>query len=436
MRVELSAEDGGEPTIAREVPIAPETDFAGHVLFEGLRPATPYRGLVRFTDAGGRSGPPESLRFETAPDPQEAAPVRLAWGGDVAGQNACRDARHGFPIFARVIAEQPALFVGLGDMIYADDECLPVGRYGNPQVPGESGPATDLEGFRAHWRYVRADGGLQRLLATTPYVAVWDDHEVVNDVGPHHDTREEPPYRSGLPLLPLGRRAFHSWNPVASHHRFYRSLRWGRHLELFVLDTRQYRDANFAPDTGPVPKTMLGAAQRRWLEQRMAASDATWKVVVSSVPLSIPTGASAERGRDGWANYDQDTGFERELLGILEAFRQAGVRNLVWITTDVHFAAAFRYEPFPDAPDFRFLEIATGPMNAGLFPNRRYDETLRPQRLLFYAPPDATSVTGFAEASRWFNFGVLDVGADGELTARVVNGLGETVFYLTLAPNP
>ena len=74
----------------------------------------------------------------------------------------------------------------------------------------------------------------------------------------------------------------------------------------------------------------------------------------------------------------------------------------------------------------------SGPLNAGVFPNPSVDPTLGPQRLLYYAPAAAAEITTLAEAKRWFNFGLLDVDADGSLTARVVNGLGEEVFRLTL----
>jgi len=434
MHVLVERLEGREQRIVREaeVPVDAETDFAGRLALDGLRPASRYRATVRFEDADGRTGSPESATFRTAPRSRDAVPVRLAWGGDLAGQGVCRDAREGFPIFGPILAERPDVFVGLGDMVYADDLCHPIGFYGNEQVPGEVGPASDLDGFRAHWRYVREDAGLRVLLATTPYVAVPDDHEIVNDAGPHHDMRAEPPYRAGVPLLPLGMRAFREWNPVAEDGDLFRRLRWGRHLELFVLDTRQYRDPNLVPDSGRVPKTLLGVEQRRWLERTVPESEATWKVIVSSVPLSVPTG-SLEGGRDGWANHGGDGGFERELVGLLEVFQRAGVRNLIWIGTDVHFAAVFRYAPFADAPAFRFFELISGPLNAGLFPNPRFDPTLGPQRLLYYAPTDARSVQTFADAKRWFSFGLLDVEADGTLTARIVNALGEEVFRLTLA---
>jgi alkaline phosphatase D len=322
-------------------------------------------------------------------------------------------------------------------MIYADNACDPVGRYGNAQVPGP-GPAADLSGFWAHWRYNRADEASQRLLASTGYVGVWDDHEVVNDFGPLSDTRSTPPYTPGVHLLPIGLDAFIDYTPIAiapnTPKRLYRSLRWGKHLELFVLDTRQYRDANSASDSPDRPKTMLGREQLTWLKDSLVASDATWKVIVSSVPMSIPTGFPPTGGRDGWANFDQTTGFEQELLDVLRFMESEGIENTVWITTDVHFAEAFKYRPFSSKPEFVVYELATGPLNAGIFPSRDFDSTLNPEVLTFFGPPTAEAVTTWQEAKHWLNFGTLEFARDGELTAEIVNTAGQTQFSLTLAP--
>jgi alkaline phosphatase D len=178
---------------------------------------------------------------------------------------------------------------------------------------------------------------------------------------------------------------------------------------------------------------MLGREQLTWLKQQLANSDATWKVIVSSVPMSIPTGFPPTNGRDGWANFDQATGYERELLDILGFMRAHGVRNSVWITTDVHFAEAFRYTPFAPDPAFKVYEIVTGPMNAGIFPNADFDTTLNPEKL--FGPAPAAGVTSWAQAKQSFNFGELDVEADGALTVRIVNAEGQTEFERTLAPS-
>ncbi|MEO1273329.1 MAG: alkaline phosphatase D family protein, partial [Myxococcota bacterium] len=335
--------EGGGQTFVQTRPVSAETDFTGHMHFEGLIAATEYRYTVWFSNGGELVEPrvgASAGRFMTAPDRGIMSPLVFAWGGDLAGQNVCRDAREGFPVFKALVEEPLDFFIALGDMIYADNGCDATGMYGNAQVQGGFGPAVDMEGFRAHWRYNRQDQGYQRLLSQTPTFAIWDDHEVVNDFGPTTDTRADPPYTKGQPLMPMGLRAFLEYNPVgaepATAKQIWRSFRWGGHLEVFILDTRQYRAPNNAPDDGPEAKSMLGEPQRQWLVKQVTASKATWKVIISSVPIAIPTGAGAT-ARDGWTAFDGNTGFARELGAIVKAFHDAGTQNLVWMTTDVHF---------------------------------------------------------------------------------------------------
>src|SRR6185503_11582345 len=203
---------------------------------------------------------------------------------------------------------------------------------------------------------------------------------------------------------------------------------WGRHVELFVLDTRSFRDANNAVDDPQHPKTMLGRTQLEWLKNGLKRSNATWKVIVSSVPMSIPTGFPATNGRDGWANFDQKTGFENELLEILGFMRDQGIDNSVWITTDVHFAEDFRYVPFPQDPDFVVHELVTGPMNAGIFPTANVDPTLNPQVL--FGPAPAAFPTTYSQARASFNFGTLDIAPGGDRTTQVINTAGQSLFSL------
>ena len=82
-------------------------------------------------------------------------------------------------------------FVGLGDMIYGDQQCTDRGLYGNAQIPTPVGPATTVREFWEHWRYNREDEGLRHLLAATAYYGVWDDHEVMNDFGPEDDGQDQ-----------------------------------------------------------------------------------------------------------------------------------------------------------------------------------------------------------------------------------------------------
>ena len=374
--------------------------------------------------------------------PRDQAPVQVdqfpdtsvsfAFGADLAGQNVCRDLEQGFPIFRHVLAARPDFFFALGDMIYADSTCEAIGLYGNLQVPRATGIATTADEFRAHWRYVREDPAFSQLLREIPYFAVWDDHEVRNDFGPGDDLAAG---SATTHLMPTGRSVFSEFNATKAD-RLYFSHSLGEQLEIFFLDTRSYRDLNSAVDDPAQPKTMLGNAQRRWLIEGVQASTARWKIIVSSVPLSVPTGWPAERGRDGWANFDQDTGFELELTGMLRHFADARISNLVFLTADVHFATGFRYRPFATHPDFVFHEFVTGPLQAGLFPNTALDNTLRPERLFYHAPASAEAVGNFADAQRWFNFGLIHIDANHRLRFTLVNGLGEPRADILLISDP
>jgi alkaline phosphatase D len=419
--------------------VGPKRDYIGKIHVKNLEPDTEYRYRVWFSqkqqdheeqEEGTHKTSSEYGRFHTAPLADRQSAVRFAWGGDLAGQNTCRDAREGFPIFNAINAESLDFFVGLGDMIYADELCESTGRYGNPQVPGYFTLSANMENYWAHWKYNREDDGYRELLARLPYYAIWDDHEVVNNFGPLHDTRDHAPYTPGEHLLPLGLAAFLDYNPVvedaAASKRLYRNARWGKHLELFILDTRQYRDANFEADSAEKPKTMLGQEQLTWLKQRLDATDATWKVIVSSAPMSIPT--------DGWGNHAGTGGFENELIDILRTMQRKEMKNIVFITTDVHFAEVFRYTPFAEDPAFQLHEFVTGPLNAALFFNRAFDDTLGTESLFLFGADGSHDVTTWEAAKSWFNYGVIDIDKAGRLIASIVNVYGTPVYSLRLDP--
>jgi len=93
-----------------------------------------------------------------------------------------------------------------------------------------------------------------------------------------------------------------------------------------VLDTRQYRDANSAADSVAQPKTMLGRDQLTWLKDSLAASDATWKVIVSQVPV-----------QEFFADpYDKWEGYTAERAEIPGYIRANTIKNVVWLSADRH----------------------------------------------------------------------------------------------------
>jgi alkaline phosphatase D len=250
---------------------------------------------------------------------------------------------------------------------------------------------------------------VQAYLRRASVYAIWDDHEVRNDFAGPTERLMEP-----------GRRAFIDYFPIQPPReepgRLYRRFRWGALLEVFILDTRQYRSPNTELD-GPA-KTMLGATQRRWLVDAVTGSTAVWKVVVSSVPLSVPTGG---RAHDSWSNAsargvpeEHGTGFAVERDAILRALRQRGVKNLVVLATDVHYAELIRHHP---TPEWSFHEFIAGPLSANPGKPRPLDAALTPRSLW--------SLGGTA------NFGDIAIDATG-LTVRIVDGLGQTRFSHTV----
>ena len=395
-RVQVAPLDGGAPMVRQARP-DPDRDYTAVVALEHLQPGVRYAYDVEADGARARGA------FTVNPARDADRPVRLHWSGDLGGAGHCRDAEDGYRIFRAMTRRAPDLFLFVGDTIYADHPCG-----GTPPVALPASVADSLDGFRAKHRYNRTDPAVQAFFRTTSVYPIWDDHEVRNNfVGPDE------------PLMPSGRRAFQEYFPVLGPPdepgRLYRAIRWGRHVEIFILDTRQYRSSNAAPD-GP-RKTMLGAAQRRWFLDATAASDATWKLVVSSVPLGIFTGG---RTADSWSNANvlgyprAGTGFAQERDLLLTELRTRGVRNVVFLTGDVHHAELIRHQP---APNYVVHEFTAGPLSARQGYPRFLDRSLHSRSL---------ASLGFA-----LNFGELV--ADGRtLTARIIDTSGTIRAHTTL----
>ena len=374
-------------------------DLIVRVPLDGLAPATRHRYQVT------KNGDQVEGGFTTAPPADVPARVRFQWSGDLGGAGLCRPGDGEYRIF-RAMARHPAdFFLFVGDTVYADVSCKP------ESAPGAAFRAATLAEYRTRHRHNREDVAFQDFLRRTPVYAIWDDHEVKNDFA---GTTE--------PLMPTGRQAFLDYWPVAAGDdptRLYRSVRWGGLLEVFILDTRQYRSDNGLPD-GP-SKTMLGAAQRRWLLDGVVASSATWKIVVSSVPLAVPTGRPERR--DSWSNAnvfglapDKGTGFVRERDGILRHFRERGVRNLIFLGTDVHHAELIRHQPHRD---WSFHEFIAGPLSAATGRPRPLDERLNPRTI-------------FAQGGI-YNFGEVTI-EPAYLAVRLIDEQGTVMFTHTIGP--
>jgi len=172
----------------------------------------------------------------------------------------------------------------------------------------------------------------------------------------------------------------------------YRSLRWGKHVELVMTDERSYRSDHAIPeDLAPLinagagqtvffdprnflplplvglldqgkpanggsppavipgiglpnprvaspPGTMLGKAQKAWWKATMQASDATWKLWGNEVPMmrmlvrNVGNALGFDRVLDG----DGWDGYPTERAELLTYLRAQSIKNVVVLTGDLH----------------------------------------------------------------------------------------------------
>lgn len=291
-------------------------------------------GRLRTAPAAGST--PDQLRFAWASCQQRSSPYTAH----------------------RRIADEPDLdyWIHLGDYVYVSD-----------------GSTLTVDNYRGVYATFKSNADLQALQAAVPTVAMYDDGEFVNGV------------HRGIPAERLAA-ALQVWfeqfpviPPDTEATRAHRHLNWGNLVETFMLDVRQYRDAEvpegdtfsaadrerFNPE-----RTTLGAAQRQWLADGLTGSDATWKVLGNPYnfamwrlgPKVVPRGEQrftsdfrdlnnvhlnqgAYAPNEAW----DDFWFERrQLLNLIAA---AGVDNVISVSGHTHIWLADVVQPDPDDPN-------------------------------------------------------------------------------------
>jgi alkaline phosphatase D len=310
----------------------------------GLAPDTAYQYVVAL-EHGSTVGP---YRFRTAPAPDADAEVHFVWSADVDLSGEFES-----PIFASMGASGADFFVSLGDWPYADNQPA----------------AYTVDEYRDRHRAVRAAGKVQAMLRELPVYAIYDDHEARNNWDGRFRVEEAERIANAVAV-------WDEWFPLRAtmrgEARHHRAWRWGRHAELFMLDTRCCRSANLDPD-GP-DKTMLGAEQKQWLVDALRASQATFKIVLTSV-------AMIGNGNDDWSIFV----YERDQ--ILTELAAAGITGLIALTGDGHIFSS------TVLPAWGLRELMAGPLARH---PRDYD------------PPDPTILAQY----KGFNYGEVRIVAD------------------------
>ena len=282
---------------------------------------------------------------------------------------------------------------------------LPNGLDTSAAQDGSRMAAGTLADYRALYKVYRSDPVLREVHRLYPFVVTWDDHEFSDDCWADHSTsfNELDPKTKGFtdekntPRRLSANRAFSEYQPADIFYdakasfpndiKIYRSLSYGKHVDIFMTDQRMYRADHLIPE-GPrdleigkvstnssvgsryfVRKsvydpreatkkpTLLGSTQKAWLLDEMKRSTATWKVWGNEVQmwqmalkLSDLPGVPALFSYTAYVNTDQWDGFRSERAEVLKTLTDAKVDNLLVCTGDIHAFFASELHVDFDAP--------------------------------------------------------------------------------------
>src|SRR5712672_1960839 len=258
MMVEVStAESFANARALPPIPALPESDFTAKMLLENLPAGQEIFYRVRFRDLSHTEilSEPVIGRFRIAPG--DRRDVSFVWGGDVAGQGwGINPDDGGMFTFATMRKYRPDFLLHSGDTIYADgpiksEVALADGKvWKNVTIPAKAKVAETLDEFRAAHKYNFLDDHLRAFNAEVPIFVQWDDHEVTNNWSASKELPASYKERDITLLAARAGRAFHEMYPmresIVEPGRVYRTLNYGPHLDVFVLDERSYRGPNGA----------------------------------------------------------------------------------------------------------------------------------------------------------------------------------------------
>jgi alkaline phosphatase D len=203
-----------------------------------------------------------------------------------------------------MLALEPKFVSFTGDVVYYDND-----------EPRASSP----ELARLHWERMFSLPRQVELLRNVGGYWLKDDHDTLeNDTFPGK--------RAGTLSFAAGQRIFREQTPLGDQG--YRTFRWGRDLQIWLTDGRDFRSANDMDD-GP-EKTIWGAEQKAWFKRTVAESDATWKVLISPTPF---VGPDKPRKKDNHSN----PGFAHEGKELREWIRANVPDNFFIVCGDRHW---------------------------------------------------------------------------------------------------
>ena len=296
-----------------------------------LTPATRYHYAVAL------DGAPDAAyagTFRTFPS--GAADITVAFA-------SCADTGSDHAVFDRIRAEDPDLFIHMGDLHYEDIA------------------ENDLDLFRAAYDAVLASPAQSALYRSVPLAYVWDDH----DFGANNSAGDSPSrpaalesYNQNVPHYPL----------AGTDTPIFQAFTIAR-VRVLLTDTHSSRDQGSG--------TMLGATQKAWLKSELLAGRDDYPLVVWVNPspwIDEPNAAARLEGTWG--------AFPDERKEIAEFITENNIDNVVMLSGDAHMLAIDdgtnnRYGDPGGPPGFPIMQAAAmdrdgsekgGPYSEGTFP--------------------------------------------------------------------
>lgn len=309
-----AAPANGQSAVSLTWEVARDAGFT-QVVSSGQVQATAAAGFTAKVDATGlAAGQSYFYRFREGSNNSPVGRTRTLPASGVGSVKmavfSCANYPAGFfHAYSEAVNQGAEYAVHLGDYIYeypangyASQDAVALGRVSSP-----ANECLTLADYRARYAQYRSDPDLKRLHASLPLIAVWDDHEIANDAyvtgAENHTEGVEGAFTN---RVAAALKVWHEWMPVRTPdvtdlRKIYRSFDFGNLLSLHMLETRLLgRDKGIElPDLvnpatqaaalaslSSTSRQMMGTAQQTWLQQRMAASSATWQVLGQQVLMA------------------------------------------------------------------------------------------------------------------------------------------------------
>ncbi|MFL3657894.1 MAG: alkaline phosphatase D family protein [Opitutales bacterium] len=241
--------------------VGPKTDFIGQLHLINLKPGENYAYQVETRHIGSsKTASKANGTFNTAPLKKAKGPIRFI----VTTCQAIRSidsGEQGHSTYRQMLDFDPHFLVHTGDIVYYDKAPL----------------AKNLAQARAKWNLMFSYSYNQSFHQNVTSYFMKDDHDTLKNDCWLGQTYGDLTFEEGLDIfreqVPMGKET-------------YRTYRWGKDVQIWMTENRDFRSANTDPD-GP-NKTILGEKQKAWLKETILASDATYKFVISPGPLVGP----------------------------------------------------------------------------------------------------------------------------------------------------